>query len=61
MKFAETQITKRRRAAGRAEDGPTLAEQLLEGLKDLFPCSDPISVTTSLVSGCPKDKKEKLT
>jgi hypothetical protein len=44
----------RRRTAGRAEDRPTLEEQLQAGLEDTFPGSDPVSVTTSLISGCPK-------
>jgi hypothetical protein len=46
----------RRRTAGRAEDRRTLEEQLQEGLEDSFPASDPVSVTTSLISGCPKPK-----
>ena len=44
----------RRRTAGRAEDRRTLEEQLDEGLEDSFPASDPVSVTTSLISGGPK-------
>lgn len=46
----------RRRTPGRAEDPRVLEEQLQEGLEDSFPGSDPISVTTSLISGCPKEK-----
>jgi hypothetical protein len=46
-----------RRAAGRSEDRDTLDEQLDEGLEGTFPGSDPVSVTTSLISGCPKEKK----
>ena len=49
----------RRRTAGRAEDRPTLEEQLETGLEDSFPASDPISVTTSLISGCPKPRDRK--
>ena len=45
---------KARRTDGRAEDLPTLEEQLQQGLEDSFPCSDPISVTSTLISGCPK-------
>lgn len=47
----------RRRTPGRAEDRPTLEEQLQEGLEDSFPGSDPVSVTSSLISGGPKDKQ----
>jgi hypothetical protein len=46
----------RRRTPGRAEDRRTLEEQLQQGLEDTFPASDPVSVTTSLISGCPKEK-----
>lgn len=49
-----SELPVRRRAAGRAEDRPTLEEQLQEGLEDSFPASDPISVTTSLIPGGPK-------
>jgi hypothetical protein len=49
----------RRRTAGRAEDPRTLEEQLQEGLEDTFPGSDPVSVTTSLISGCPKPSDRK--
>ncbi len=47
----------RRRTPGRAEDSRTLEEQLQEGLEDSFPGSDPVSVTSSLISGSPKDKQ----
>lgn len=43
-----------RRTLGRAEDDETLQEQLDEGLDGSFPCSDPISVTSTAISGCPK-------
>jgi len=48
-----------RRTAGRAEDRKTLEEQLDEGLEDSFPGSDPVSVTSSLISGGPKEKPPK--
>jgi hypothetical protein len=40
-----------RRTAGRAEDRETLEEQLREGLRDTFPASDPVSVTSTLIAG----------
>ena len=40
-----------RRTAGRAEDRDTLEEQLDEGLEDSFPASDPVSITTTTISG----------
>jgi hypothetical protein len=40
-----------RRTPGRAEDFETLEEQLCEGLEDTFPASDPVSVTSTLISG----------
>jgi hypothetical protein len=52
----ERPIRARRRTAGRSEDPRVLEEQLQEGLEDSFPGSDPISVTTSLISGSPKPK-----
>jgi len=48
---------KRRRTPGRAEDRKTLDEQLEEGLEDSFPASDPVSVTSTVISGGPKPKK----
>ena len=45
-----------RRTSGRAEDRRTLEEQLQEGLEGSFPGSDPVSVTTTLISGAPKQK-----
>jgi hypothetical protein len=50
----ERSIRARRRTPGRSEDPRVLEEQLQEGLEDSFPGSDPISVTTSLISGSPK-------
>jgi hypothetical protein len=43
--------TRRRRTPGRAEDRETLEEQLLEGLEDSFPASDPVSVISTLITG----------
>jgi len=54
--YAERPIRTRRRTAGRTEDPRVLEEQLQEGLEDTFPGSDPVSVTTSLISGCPKPR-----
>jgi hypothetical protein len=53
----ERPIRARRRTPGRSEDPRVLEEQLQEGLEDSFPGSDPISVTTSLISGGPKPKE----
>jgi|SoiMethySBSTD1v2_1073268.scaffolds.fasta_scaffold3528602_2 hypothetical protein len=50
---ALTKIRKRR-TPGRAEDRQTLEEQLVEGLEDSFPASDPISVVSTVIPGCPK-------
>ena len=41
---------KKRRTAGRAEDRPTLEEQLQEGLEDTFPASDPVSVVSTTIA-----------
>lgn len=57
MQHAESRQSRvRRRTPGRAEDNRTLEEQLQEGLEDSFPASDPISVTSTVISGSPKDK-----
>ena len=48
--------TKRRRTRGRSEDPKVLEEQLLEGLENSFPASDPVSVVTTAIPGCPKPK-----
>jgi hypothetical protein len=45
-----------RRTPGRAEDAPTLEEQLQKGLEDTFPGSDPVSVTHTAIPGCPKER-----
>ena len=47
---------KRRRTPGRSEDPNVLEEQLLEGLEDSFPASDPVSVVTTTIPGGPKRK-----
>lgn len=51
---AKPAATKRRRTPGRAEDRETLDEQLVEGLEDSFPASDPVSVTSTSIVGTPK-------
>lgn len=50
----------RRRTPGRSEDPDILEEQLQEGLEDSFPASDPVSVTSTLISGTRKrPRREK--
>jgi hypothetical protein len=44
-------MSRRRRTPGRSEDPIVLEEQLQEGLEDTFPASDPVSVTSTLISG----------
>lgn len=44
-------MDRRRRTPGRSEDPAVLEEQLQEGLEDSFPASDPVSVTSTLISG----------
>lgn len=44
-------MTGKRRTPGRSEDPSVLEEQLQEGLEDSFPASDPVSVTSTLISG----------
>jgi len=44
-------MPEKRRTPGRSEDPLILEEQLQEGLEDSFPASDPVSVTTTLISG----------
>ena len=41
---------RKRRTEGRAEDWPTLEEQLQEGLEDSFPASDPVSVVSTTIA-----------
>jgi hypothetical protein len=47
----------KRRTPGRSEDPIVLEEQLQEGLEDSFPASDPVSVTSTLISGRGKKKR----
>jgi hypothetical protein len=47
-------MSRRRRTPGRSEDPAVLEEQLQEGLEDTFPASDPVSVTSTLISGIGK-------
>jgi hypothetical protein len=49
--FSRKPVRRRRRTAGRAEDVETLEEQLEAGLEDTFPCSDPVSVTSTVIAG----------
>ena len=44
-------MSRRRRTSGRSEDPVVLEEQLQEGLEDSFPASDPVAVTSTLISG----------
>ena len=44
-------MPRNRRTQGRSEDPSILEEQLQEGLEDTFPASDPVSVTSTLISG----------
>lgn len=43
-------MSSKRRALGRSEDPSVLEEQLQEGLEQTFPASDPVSVTSTLIS-----------
>jgi hypothetical protein len=56
-KQGQSTSPRNQRAEGRSEDRDALDEQLDEGLKGTFPGSDPVSVTTSLISGSPKEKE----
>ena len=47
-------MSRRRRTPGRSEDPDVLEEQLQQGLEDTFPASDPVSVTSTLISGTGK-------
>lgn len=47
-------MNRQRRSPGRSEDPSVLEEQLQEGLEDSFPASDPVSVTSTLISGTAK-------
>lgn len=50
-KLKEQAMANRLRRPGRPEDPAILEEQLQEGLEDSFPASDPVSVTSTLISG----------
>lgn len=50
-------MPKPRRTPGRSEDPAVLEEQLQEGLEDTFPASDPVSVTSTLISGSVKPSR----
>lgn len=47
-------MSRKRRTPGRSEDPSVLEEQLQEGLEDTFPASDPVAVTSTLISGTGK-------
>ena len=49
----------KRRTPGRSEDPTVLEEQLQEGLEDSFPASDPVSVTSTLISGTGKPSRKE--
>ncbi len=51
-------MPKQRRTPGRSEDPAVLEEQLQEGLEDTFPASDPVSVTSTLISGTAKGPRK---
>lgn len=51
VKNREQEMSRKRSIAGRSEDPSVLEEQLQEGLEDTFPASDPVSVTSILISG----------
>lgn len=50
-------MPEKRRTPGRSEDPKVLEEQLEEGLEDTFPASDPVAVTTTLISGPAKRQR----
>jgi len=47
------------RNSEQSEDPSVLEEQLQEGLEDTFPASDPVSVTSTLISGTGDGPVEK--
>ena len=51
-------MPKKRRTPGRSEDPAVLEEQLQEGLEDTFPASDPVSVTSTLISRTAKSPRK---
>ena len=52
-------MSTKRRTPGRSEDPLVLEEQLQEGLEDSFPASDPVSVTSTLISGAAKRRRSE--
>lgn len=48
-----------RRSDARPKDQDILEEELDEGLEDSFPASDPVSVTSTTISGAPKPAGQK--
>lgn len=48
-----------RRSDARPNDQDILQEELDEGLEDSFPASDPVSVTSTTISGAPKPTGER--
>jgi len=48
-----------RRSDARPKDQDILQEELDEGLEDSFPASDPVSVTSTTISGAPKPAGER--
>jgi hypothetical protein len=52
-------MNSRRRTPGRSEDPKILEEQLQEGLEETFPASDPVSVTSTLISGTGKPLEKR--
>ena len=53
-------MSTRRRTPGRSEDPAVLEEQLQEGLENSFPASDPVSVTSTLISGTGKRSQKEV-
>ena len=52
-------MSSKRRTPGRSEDPLVLEEQLQEDLEDSFPASDPVSVTSTLISGMGKNRRSE--
>ncbi len=46
-------VRRARRSDDRPKDQQVLQEELDEGLEDSFPASDPVSVTSTTISGSP--------
>ena len=55
-------LPKRERRARRSDDRPkdqqVLQQELDEGLEDSFPASDPVSVTSTTISGGPVEPRK---